>query len=68
MIVNRAQGEEYADVLADINFHYYRQRMHLGYRAALQEPNEVVERAFLIWELEGVRDKLRAAKAKAAQQ
>ena len=35
------------------------ERMHLTYQEALDTPNEVIERAFLIWELDQARVKLK---------
>lgn len=58
MIIYKVSGKEYADVIRDVNFHRYRERMHLSYADALQEPSEAVERAFVIWSLESARAKL----------
>lgn len=35
----------------------YRERMGLTYQEALNEPYEEIERAFLVWELEAIRDR-----------
>lgn len=39
-------------------FFRYRERFGLSYEQALQEPNEEIERAFLIWSLDAARANL----------
>ncbi len=51
------------DIMRKINFHRYRERMHLSYKEATQEPLEAIELAFLIWSNEDKRDKLKARQA-----
>lgn len=48
------------DVQRDIALFHYRERLHLSYQQAMDEPNEEIERAFTIWNLEAYRDKLKA--------
>lgn len=40
------------------------ERLHLNYDEAINTPNEVVERAFLIWKLDEQRDELERAQQK----
>jgi hypothetical protein len=68
VIMHGASGSDYADVVSEVNFHKYRQRMHLSYADAMEEPNEVVELAFLIWALEHERDKLEAERQRIKSQ
>jgi hypothetical protein len=37
----------------------YREAFHLSYEEVLNEPNEEIERAFLIWEKDRLRAKLK---------
>jgi hypothetical protein len=36
------------------------ERLHLTYEQAMNEPIEVINRAFVIWELDAKRDKLKS--------
>jgi hypothetical protein len=46
-------------VLEAVQLFRYREKMGLTYYEALKEPYEEIERAFLIWELDNVRAKLK---------
>lgn len=45
---------------AELAFFQYRERMHLSYAEASQEPWEEVQRALFIWSKQDERDKLEA--------
>jgi hypothetical protein len=40
----------------------YRERMHMSYAEALEEPNEAIETALVIWSLQDAHVKLEEAK------
>lgn len=48
------------DIARDIKLFRYRQAFGLSYADAINEPNEEIERAFVIWSLDAQRDKLKA--------
>lgn len=54
-------AETFNQAINDINLLHYRERIPMTAYQARQEPNEEVERALLIWSLETVRDKVKAA-------
>lgn len=51
----------------EIQFFRYRERMHLSYVDAINEPLEEVNRAILIWSLDAERDKLESERRKMQQ-
>lgn len=51
-----------AQTIRDVKLFTYREALGLTYEQALNEPNEEIERAFVIWSLKRERDKLEAAK------
>jgi hypothetical protein len=50
-------------LMQKINFHRYRERMHLTVEQAAQEPNEEIQRSLIIWSNDRKRDKLKAARS-----
>lgn len=38
------------------------ERMHCSFHEALATPNEVIERAFIVWQMDAQRDTLKSSK------
>lgn len=50
--------------MREVAFFRYREKFHLSYEEAMNEPQEEIERAILIWQLDNERVKLEKERQK----